>query len=97
MSSLHKKILALFIISVVDSLFTVFMISKGWASEANPIMEWYMHQTNLSCMGITKIVVTFLLLSLMIKQEIAEKYISCGIGIYLFMLLGPITLQLVLS
>ncbi len=82
MSSLHTKILSLLTIAVADSLLTVFLVVKGFG-EANPLMNWYMHQTSVVWMAVTKISLTAFILFLISKNEIAEKHLNWAIPTYI--------------
>jgi len=73
MSDFRKKILALFIIVVLDSISTIYFISKGWAKEWNPVMEWYIHMTDVTSMGISKILITMLFLMFMRRIDLSQN------------------------
>lgn len=92
MSSLHKKVLALFIVAVLDAVLTVGLVVHGWG-EANPMLNWYMHMTDVSTMAITKIVVTFLLLYIIYDKERAERHLDWAIPLYIVILFGGLVFQ----
>jgi len=92
--NLNRKILILFIIVVVDSLVTVYLICTGYAIEANPIMRWYMHQTSLTWMAITKMVGSLILLYLLKNMKEANRHLDWAIPAYLFILGSAIMLQI---
>ena len=92
MSSLHRKILSLLTIAVADALLTVVLVVKGFG-EANPLMNWYMQQTDVVWMAVTKIIMTTFLLFLIHKKAIAEKYLNWAIPTYLIILFGGLAVQ----
>ena len=92
MSSLHIKILSLLTIAVADALLTVYLVVQGFG-EANPLMNWYMQQTNVVWMAITKIFITTFLLFLIHKKAVAEKHLNWAIPTYLIILFGGIGAQ----
>jgi hypothetical protein len=94
-TNLHKKVLALFIIAVSDSILTVYLVVKGWG-EANPLMNWYMHMTDVTCMAITKIIGTFIILFLLYKRKETEKHLNWAIPAYLTILFGGVSIQLLI-
>jgi hypothetical protein len=96
LTSLHKKVLALFIIVVGDAVITVYLIvTQGWG-EANPILDWCMENSNVSVMAITKIVISFLLLFLICKKEEAERHLNWAIPFYVIFLAVGMGFQVVL-
>lgn len=94
MKILHRKVLALFIIIVCDSILTVYLIIKGWG-EANPIMNWYIQLTDVTWMAITKIVISFILLLMIHKRDEASRQLDWVIPLYIFLLVGGIMFQFV--
>ena len=73
MSDFRKKILALFIIVVLDSISTIYFITKGWATEWNPVVEWYIHMTDVTSMGISKILMAMLFLMFMRRIDLSQN------------------------
>ena len=92
MTSFHTKILCLLTIAVADSLLTVFLVVKGFG-EANPLMNWYMHQTNVVCMAATKILLTAFLLFLIHKKSVAERHLNWAIPTYIILFFGGLIAQ----
>ncbi len=92
MSSFHTKILTLLTLAVADSLLTVFLVVKGFG-EANPLMNWYMQQTSVVWMAVTKIALTAFLLFLIHKKEIAERHLNWAIPTYLILFFAGVIAQ----
>ena len=81
MNKFNTKIIILFLISTIDAVLTVYLVTKGW-SEIGPI--WYLitEATNITIAAIIKILVTFGILVYIVKTRKFEKYLSLAIIVY---------------
>jgi hypothetical protein len=97
MSSVEKKVLLLFIIVLIDSLATVYLISSGLVySELNPIFEWIRLRSDVTFMIMVKIALSLFLLIAIIKNKYLDKHINWAIPAYLFILFGGVAIQLII-
>jgi hypothetical protein len=97
MSSVEKKVLLLFIIVLIDSLATVYLISSGLVySELNPIFEWIRLRSDVTFMIMVKIALSLFLLITIIKNKYLDKHINWAIPAYLFILFGGVAIQLII-
>jgi len=97
MNQPQRKILALFILLVSDSILTVYLITVGW-EEVNPLMNWVIVISNVSWMAITKILIgLFSILFLFKYHKQTIKYIDWTILIYAIFLFGGLALQFIIE
>lgn len=96
MNSAQVKILVLFIIIVIDSLTTTFLISANIMGEANPFMNWVIQKSNVVWMAMSKIAFSLILLLSIIKCDAVEKHITWAIPAYLVILIGGLAIQSIL-
>lgn len=97
MSPVERKVFSLFIIILIDSLATVYLISTGLAvGELNPILDWIRLNSDVTFMVMVKIGLSLFLLSAIVKSKYANKHLKWAIPTYVFMIFGGVATQLIL-
>jgi DMSO reductase anchor subunit len=90
----NLKAFLMILIVVTDTLITVYLIAKGLAYEANPLVNWYLNKTNLECMAFTKILGSLLLVLFILKKgKDFTKHLDWGIPAYASILILAVIYQ----
>lgn len=87
MDKTDLKILAVFIMVVLDAVATVWLMTLGW-EEANPALAWVAENWSISGMAITKILWTLVLMAFALQWQEFRKYVNYLIVGYVVLYTG---------